>query len=86
MGSTPGVWVLLHATCETLGTIACALDAAGIRPRQIRSFAGQPVPEGVGDAAGPVVMGGPMGFYECRAAPSHHRGGSLRAMGGAGGA
>lgn len=60
----PKVWALQHAACETLGTIADPLAAAGIEPRYVRSFAGERVPGEMGDAIGLVVMGGPMGVYE----------------------
>ncbi len=60
----PEVLVLQHVRCETLGTIADALDAVGISARYVRAFEGEPVPNGMGDAAGLVVMGGPMGVYD----------------------
>jgi GMP synthase (glutamine-hydrolysing) len=58
------VLVLQNAGCETLGTIAGALDAAGVAPRYVRAFGGEPVPQAMGDAAGLIVMGGPMAVYE----------------------
>ncbi|MBI2997887.1 MAG: gamma-glutamyl-gamma-aminobutyrate hydrolase family protein [Deltaproteobacteria bacterium] len=58
------VWVLQHAHCETLGTIADALEATGIRHEYVRAFKGEPVRKEMGDAAGLIVMGGPMGVYE----------------------
>lgn len=58
------VWVLQNAGCETLGTIAGALDAVGVSPKYVRAFEGEPVPGNMGDAAGLIVMGGPMGVYE----------------------
>jgi GMP synthase (glutamine-hydrolysing) len=58
------VLVLQHARCETLGTIADALEPTGISPQFVRTFEGQPVPLEMGEAAGLIVMGGPMGVYE----------------------
>ena len=58
------VLVLQHVGCETLGTIADALAAAGATPQYIRTFSGQPVPKEIGAAAGLIVMGGPQSVYE----------------------
>jgi GMP synthase (glutamine-hydrolysing) len=58
------VLVLQHAVCETLGTIADALERAHLRARYIRAFAGDAVPEHMGEAVGLILMGGPMGVYE----------------------
>jgi GMP synthase (glutamine-hydrolysing) len=58
------VHVLQHEQVEGLGTIAESLAAAGVAPRYVRSFAGDRIPETPGDAAGLIVMGGPMGVYE----------------------
>lgn len=58
------VYVLQHAYAETLGTIEPALVAAGLKPRYIQSFAGQSVPLAMEDAAGLVVLGGPMGVAD----------------------
>lgn len=58
------VLTLQHVHCETLGTIADALQSAGVRAEYVRPFEGEPVPGTVGDAAGLVVMGGPMGVYD----------------------
>ncbi|MGH7273832.1 MAG: type 1 glutamine amidotransferase [Nitrospiria bacterium] len=58
------VWVLQHIECETLGTIAHSLQSAGISAQYVRTFEGQPIPTGMGDAAGLIVMGGPMGVYD----------------------
>jgi GMP synthase (glutamine-hydrolysing) len=63
------VWVVQHIVCETLGTIADALEGAGISYQYIRPFAGDRVPEEMGDASGLIVMGGPMGVYEQGAYP-----------------
>lgn len=58
------VWVLQHAHCETLGRIEDALERAGIAADYVCPFKGQAVPKGMRDAAGLIVMGGPMGMYE----------------------
>lgn len=59
----PNVWVLQHASCETLGTIGNALRARGVRPLHVCGFRGEPVPAQM-DAAGLIVLGGPMGVSE----------------------
>jgi GMP synthase (glutamine-hydrolysing) len=58
------VIVVQHIQCETPGTIAEVLDARGIPRHAIRVFHGDPVPPQVDEAAGLVIMGGPMGVYE----------------------
>lgn len=58
------VWVLQHIHCETLGAIGDFLAGAGIAAQYVRTFEGQPVPQELGDAAGLIVMGGPMGVYD----------------------
>jgi GMP synthase (glutamine-hydrolysing) len=58
------VWVLQHAHSETLGRIEDILALAGITADYIRPFTGQAVPKDMRDAAGLIVMGGPMGVYE----------------------
>ena len=63
------VWVLQHVNCETLGTITDALQAVGIRHEYVRAFKGEPVPKEMGDGAGLIVMGGPMGVYEQNSHP-----------------
>lgn len=60
----PKVWVLQHVGCETLGTIADALEGAKLSIEYVRPFEGRPVPNAMGDAAGLIVMGGPMGVYD----------------------
>jgi len=60
----PGVLVLQHEANEPLGTIEPALRAAGLDYRFIRIQDGNPVPEETGDAAGLIILGGPMGVYE----------------------
>jgi GMP synthase (glutamine-hydrolysing) len=63
------VWVLQHVRCETLGIMAQTLDAAGLAARYVRPIEGQPVPKRMEEAAGLIVMGGPMGVYEQRRYP-----------------
>jgi len=58
------IWVLQHTACETLGTIADALEAEALAWQYVRVFEGKPVPREMGDAGGLIVMGGPMGVYE----------------------
>ncbi len=58
------VLVLQHNECEGLGTIADALQGEKIAARHIKTYQGQPVPEEMGEAAGLIIMGGPMGVYE----------------------
>ncbi|MGH9450617.1 MAG: type 1 glutamine amidotransferase [Terriglobia bacterium] len=58
------VIVLQHAECEMPGLIAEALERKGFLPQTVRTFAGGAPPKEVGDAAGLVIMGGPMGVYE----------------------
>lgn len=57
------VLVVRHVSCETLGTIADALSQKGIPTREVLTFK-EPVPERIDDAAGLILMGGPMGVYE----------------------
>jgi GMP synthase (glutamine-hydrolysing) len=58
------VLVLQHIGCETLGTIADALDTQGVSVQYIRAFDGESVPKELGAAAGLIVMGGPQSVYE----------------------
>ncbi len=58
------VLALQHVECEKPGLIEEALKSKGYAVDAISSFRGQPVPEGLGEACGLVVMGGPMGVYE----------------------
>lgn len=60
----PEVLVLQHLTCEPLGTIEEALRRASHTARFIRIQDGQPVPQGMGNSAALIIMGGPMGVYE----------------------
>jgi GMP synthase (glutamine-hydrolysing) len=58
------IYALQHVATEPLGTIADALLARGIDVEYVRVYAGEAVPASLGDAAGLMVMGGPMGVYE----------------------
>jgi GMP synthase (glutamine-hydrolysing) len=58
------VWVLQHASVETLGIIAEALESVGATPEYVPTFGGAEVPADMGDAVGLIAMGGPMGVYE----------------------
>lgn len=58
------VYAVQHVQCETPGLIAEVLKARGIQIEHFRPFEGQMVPAAMGDAAGLIVMGGPMGVYE----------------------
>src|SRR4051812_2584496 len=54
------VLVLQHARAEPPGLVARALENKGIALTTVRTFEGDSVPRDVGDAAGLLVMGGPM--------------------------
>jgi len=58
------VYALQHIATEPLGTIAEALQARDISVEYVRVYAGEAVPSSLADAAGLVVMGGPMGVSE----------------------
>jgi len=58
------VFVFQHSPCETLGVIAQTLASVGCVVRYIRSYAGESIPATLGETAGLIVMGGPMGVYE----------------------
>jgi GMP synthase (glutamine-hydrolysing) len=58
------VIVLQHAAPEGPALIGDALARRGFRLRTVRADLGAPVPRSPEDAAGLVVMGGPMGVYE----------------------
>jgi GMP synthase (glutamine-hydrolysing) len=55
---------LQHTPSETLGTIEDALRGHQIGFNYVQTHAGESVPEEMGDQAGLIVMGGPMGVYE----------------------
>lgn len=58
------VYVLQHHEAETAGTLGDALRARNIGARTIHGYAGETIPRRLGDAAGLVVLGGPMGVSE----------------------
>jgi GMP synthase (glutamine-hydrolysing) len=58
------VQVIQHADHETPGLVGAALEAKGIGLRFTRAHRGEAVPRELGEAAGLLVMGGPMGVYE----------------------
>jgi GMP synthase (glutamine-hydrolysing) len=55
---------LQHTPSEALGTIEHALADRGIGVNYIETHLGKPVPGEMGEKAGLIVMGGPMGVYE----------------------
>jgi len=61
------VYVLQHHAEETAGTLGDVLRERGIEARTVHGYAGEPVPRSLGDAAGMVILGGPMG------GPDRHR-------------
>jgi GMP synthase (glutamine-hydrolysing) len=60
----PMICSIRHIHCETLGTIADALEQEGVGVEEIRTFEGQPVPRSMEPYDGLIVMGGPMAVYE----------------------
>ena len=58
------ILIIQHVRAEPPGTIGEILGAAHIPTKIVRVFEGERVPAALGDAAGLVVMGGPMGVYE----------------------
>lgn len=67
------VIVLTHATPEHPGLIEPALRERGLELRTVRTHEGDAVPGELEDAAGLVIMGGPMGVYEHAAYPHLRR-------------
>ena len=63
------IWVLQNVQCENLGIISQVLQSYGLEPEYIHTYAGEPVPKYMKDAAGLVVLGGPMGVYEINQHP-----------------
>ncbi|CEK17068.1 GMP synthase family protein [Chthonomonas calidirosea] len=63
------VLVLQHIEIETIGTIAQALQVAGLSPHVVHAYAGEPVPRDLRASAGLIVMGGPMGVYDSQRYP-----------------
>ena len=58
------VLVIQHVRSETPGKIGEVLREEGISTEVVRIFEGNKVPDEPGEAAGLVIMGGPMGVYE----------------------
>ena len=58
------LWVLQNTQPEDLGLAGQVFQSYGLEPAYVRTFAGEEVPRYMGDAAGLVVLGGPMGVYE----------------------
>src|SRR5579872_3773375 len=54
------ILVVQHVACETLGTIESALRTHGLSTRRICVHNGDAIPPALGDAAGLIVLGGPM--------------------------
>ena len=63
------ITVVQHVECETLGTIEQSLFANGLSPHHIRVHLGDDIRVSIGNAAGLIVMGGPMSVYESDARP-----------------
>ena len=63
------VCVLQHVEPETPGLIADVLADRGLTMETVRTFLGEPVPSEIGGYSALIVMGGPMGVYECERHP-----------------
>jgi GMP synthase (glutamine-hydrolysing) len=59
------VLVIQHAGVEQPGTIADALTSAGYLIQPVLAFDGQAIPQKTDEFQGLVIMGGPIGVYEC---------------------
>jgi GMP synthase-like glutamine amidotransferase len=66
---TPEAIVITHSESDQPGAITRELSARGVKLREVRSYAGDAVPEGLGTASALVVMGGPMGADDDEAYP-----------------
>jgi len=60
----PSILVIQHAEVETPGIICRLASKRNVHLEYVRTFAGQSVPGRLGDHAGLLIMGGPMGVYE----------------------
>lgn len=58
------VYVLQHHEEETSGTLGDVLHERGIGARTVHGYAGEAIPKHLGDAAGLVILGGPMGVAD----------------------
>ena len=65
----PAVLAIQHVRCETPGKIGEVLRAEGISTKIVRIVEENKVPDELGEAAGLVIMGGPMGVYELNRHP-----------------
>ena len=63
------ICVLQNVHCEDLGLIEQILPGYGLTPHYVQTFAGEPVPKKLKNAAGLVIMGGPMSVYDHRQYP-----------------
>jgi GMP synthase (glutamine-hydrolysing) len=64
MGSGTTVLALQHVAGETAGLLQEVLEGEGLQIATTRIFEGQAVPDDPDEAAGLVILGGPMGVYE----------------------
>jgi len=60
----PSILVIQQAEVETPGIICRLASKRNVHLEYVRTFAGQSVPGRLGDHAGLLIMGGPMGVYE----------------------
>ena len=58
------IWILQNAPPENLGIAGQVFQGCGLAPAYVHTFAGEEVPRHMDEAAGLVVLGGPMGVYE----------------------
>ena len=58
------VYVLQHHEEENAGSLGDVLHARGIEARTVHGYIGEAVPKRLGEAAGLVILGGPMGVSE----------------------
>jgi GMP synthase (glutamine-hydrolysing) len=68
----PAVLAIQHVAPEPPSGIGAAVERAGADLQVIRVHEAHPVPATIGDFAGLVVMGGPMGVYEADRHPHLH--------------
>jgi GMP synthase-like glutamine amidotransferase len=61
--------VVQHDAADPPGAIRRELEGRGVEARGVRGFAGESVPESMGDASALVVMGGPMSVDDVGAHP-----------------
>jgi GMP synthase (glutamine-hydrolysing) len=68
----PTILALQHAAVELPSRAGDVIVGAGAELQVVATHAGQPVPVSIGDHAGLLVMGGPMGVYEADRHPHLH--------------